>query len=440
MRAFIFILFLSFAAHLTAQSDLLQAGPMLGYCEMREVLIWVQTTKPAKVQIAYKAIGTEDNMQFTPVVYTKTETAHTAKLIASNLEPGQHYQYQLLIDEQLIDLPYATQFTTQPLWQWRTDPPEFSLAIGSCSYISEEAYDRPGKPYGGDYQIFNHIASDQPDLMLWLGDNAYLREVDWFTRSGILHRYSHSRAVAELQPLLATAHHYAIWDDHDFGPNDSDRSFLHKDKTREAFELFWGNPGFGLPKQTGGITTAFQFADIDFFLLDNRYYRTPNDRKTVEHTILGKEQLEWLIDALSSSRAPFKMVAIGGQVLNTAAVFENYVRHAPEERAYLLHRIADEGITGVIFLTGDRHHTELSQYTNIAGHQVYDLTVSPLTSGAGNYPEEANAFRVADTYVGQRNYGLLTFSGPRTERQLTIHIKDKNGEQLWEHTIKAPQE
>jgi hypothetical protein len=44
-----FILFFLVASALHAQSSLLQSGPMLGYSEMREVLLWVQT-KAKKIQ------------------------------------------------------------------------------------------------------------------------------------------------------------------------------------------------------------------------------------------------------------------------------------------------------------------------------------------------------------------------------------------------------
>jgi alkaline phosphatase D len=292
-------------------------------------------------------------------------------------------------------------------------------------------------PYGGEYKIFRSINDKSPDAMIWLGDNTYLREVDWFTMTGIQHRYTHSRSIEALQPLLAKTHHYAIWDDHDFGPNDSDRSFIHKDKTLQTFEDFWGNPSFGLPGQEG-ITTFFQYHDIDFFLLDNRYFRSPNHRKTGEPTILGEAQLEWLIDALAASRAPFKMICIGGQVLNTAAAYENYANHHWKEREYLLQQIEAEGIKNVIFLTGDRHHTELSQYTNASGNTIYDLTTSPLTSGFGGpRDEEVNAHRVEGTLVRQRNFGLLEFSGPRTERQLKMAVYDNEGQELWSKIIQS---
>ena len=279
------------------------------------------------------------------------------------------------------------------------------------------------------------IYNRHPDAMLWLGDNVYFREPDWYTRTGMIHRYTHTRSLPELQPLLASTHHYAIWDDHDFGPNDSDRGFIQKDETLDVFKLFWGNLNYGLPGKKG-VTGYFQFEDVDFFLLDNRYFRTPNNRITEKRTLLGSDQIEWLIDALAFSKAPFKVIAVGGQFLNTVKAYETYANLAPEERSYILDRIEEEGITGVVFLSGDRHHTELSAYTNAAGHAVYDLTVSPLTSGVGNPEKEVNDLRVPGTLLVKRNFGLLEFSGPLNERKMTIRIINSAGEEQWSREIR----
>lgn len=424
------------AAFGIAQKTLLQSGPMVGYSEMREVLLWVQTKQGAKVQIAYWETTQPNQKMMTDAVSTQKQTAFTAKLIADRVQPGKRYNYQLLLNDKPVELSYPATFQSQTLWQWRTDAPDFKIALGSCAYVNEPPYDRPGNPYGGDYQIFTSIYQLRPDVMLWLGDNTYLREADWYTRTGILHRYTHARSLTELQPLLASTHHYAIWDDHDFGPDNSDRSFLHKDKTLEAFQLFWGNPSYGI-NGNPGITSFFQFNDVDFFLLDNRYHRSPDLRTTGVSEMIGKEQLEWLIDGLVNSKAPFKMIAIGGQVLSTAAVHENYIHFYAEERDYLLKRIEEENIKNVIFLTGDRHHTELSQMVNNKGNTIFDLTVSPLTSGASTNVETSNLLRVEGTLVQQRNFGWLEFSGTRAERTLIMRIFDANGKELWNRSIRS---
>ncbi len=419
-------------------ADLLQSGPMVGYAEMREVMLWVQTTRPAIVFFAYWPEGQPDSVHYTDMYETRKEEAWTAHLVADEVEPGRTYEYQLYLNKQPVKLAWPTRFKTPPLWQWRTDPPEFTVATGSCAYINEPPYDRPGKPYGGEYEIFTSIYEQHPDIMLWLGDNTYLREADWFSWTGIVKRYTHTRSLPEMQPLLANASNYAIWDDHEYGPNDADRTFVHKDKTLRAFRLFWGNPSYGLPGACGpnGITTYFQWGDVDFFLLDNRWFRPPNDCKTCEKTILGKEQLEWLIEALAASKATFKLVAVGGQVLNTVERWETWANLAPEERNYLLGRLAAEGVRNLIFLTGDRHHTELSKFVNEQGWTVYDLTSSPLTSRSGPR-DEVNKLRVPGTLVTKRNFVTLTFSGPRKQRTCTLRCFDAQGNELWQYVIEA---
>lgn len=408
---------------------------MLGYCEQREVLLWVQTKAPATVQIVYHD---DDGNTFSTDEYnTKKSEAFTAKLMADQVQPGVHYTYEVLINSETIELPYPTEFTAQPIWRWRNDPPEFSVALGSCTYINDEPYDRPGDGYGSEYEIFTTIDKANPDLMIWLGDNMYLREPDWYTRTGFYHRYTHTRSLPEMQALLARTHNYATWDDHDYGPNNPDRSWVHKELAKATFDLFWGNLTSGLPGNkaatgSAGITSTFRYNDTDFFLLDNRSFRTPNDQERADNkTLLGQAQLEWLIESLIFSDSPWKMVCLGGQVLTDSGRGESYLSLAPEEQKYLLRRINEEGITGVVFVNGDRHHTEMSEMKLPNGNMVYDLTISSLTAGTGSSRNEVNNFRVPGTLVVEHNYGILNFSGSLKDRKLRLDVYDTEGEKLW---------
>jgi alkaline phosphatase D len=408
------------------------SGPMAGYSTMLEVGLWVQLDAHAKVNVQYWEEGSEEKHKGTIQKAIKDE-AFTARFKVGELEPGKTYNYQILINGKPADGIYT--FKSQTLWQYRTDPPKFKIALGSCTYINEERYDRPGKPYGKSYAIFDNIANMNPDMTLWLGDNIYLRDTDYTSWTGYMHRYTHTRSIPEIQKLLQTGHHYAIWDDHDFGPNDADGSWLHKDWALKSFELFWMNPSYGLPDLKGNIS-AFRFNDLDFFLLDNRYHRTPYDQKNEAPAMLGKEQIDWLIDLLKFSRSPFKMVAVGGQMINDVAIYENFAQFK-EERAYLLKRIEEEGIKGVVFLTGDRHHTELSKLTLANGIDVYDLTISPLTSGAHDAKDEKNTNRIKGTHLANQNFAIAEVSGERKSRVMTISVYDTNGELVWTKELKG---
>lgn len=180
----------------------------------------------------------------------------------------------------------------------------------------------------------------------------------------------------------------------------------------------------------------FEWGDADFFMLDNRYFRTPNNRHDVEGTLLGEEQLEWFLDALAFSKARFKFVMIGGQVVNSAEVFENHANLAPEERRRILNYIVDHEIKNVVFLTGDRHHSELSLYEK-DGIKIYDFTVSPLTSGSHDASDEQNIHRVEGSHVGIRNFGMMEITGERLERTLRLSMYNTEGEEIWEYEIEA---
>lgn len=407
-------------------------GPMPGHSDLLEATIWMQCKEPCNALIEYWAIDRPDSILRTPEQRSDPAKAHTMDFVMAPVVPGTAYGYRPVVNGKAVDVGQPLIFRTQPLWRHRTEPPAFTLALGSCAYINEPVYDRPGKPYGGDLGIYDAIADQKPDLMLWLGDNIYLREPDWGSRTGFLHRYTHTRSAPELQRLLRSTHHYAIWDDHDFGPNDAEGSFVNGPVAREMFDLFWPNPTCGVPG-VPGITTQVNHLDVDLFLLDNRSFRVPGDVRTDSAAMLGEAQLDWLIRALKASRAPFKLVAVGSQVLNPAAVFENYATMA-RERDELLRRIEVEGIRGVVFLTGDRHFTELSVMELTDGRKLYDLTVSPLTSGAYS-PKEENALRVGGTLVEQRNFATLSFSGPLKERVMTIRCFDATGKLLWEREV-----
>ena len=80
--------------------------------------------------------------------------------------------------------------------------------------------------------------------------------------------------------------------------------FGTKKSQKKAFNLFWGNPNTNLTGD-GGITSTFQWHDVQFFLLDDRYFRTPNDNELDERHMLGGKQIDWLINSLISSDASF---------------------------------------------------------------------------------------------------------------------------------------
>ena len=401
---------------------------------MRSANVWAQVDTKSDLAMKYWQKDLDDtNSKLSGWEVATAITAFSSQFEIGGLEPGTDYQAVLIANGNAIG--DTLEITTQTLWDYRMDPPAFRAVVGSCAFINDSIYDRPGKSYGGEYNVFESIVDAEPDMMLWLGDNVYLREVDLQSYSGYLYRYTHTRSIPEMQRLLMACPNYAIWDDHDFGPNDADMSWIHRDWAQDAFKTFWANPSYGAPSGADNVGTAFRYNDIEFFLLDNRSHRIHPNNRTQEIQALGEEQIDWLIAAMNKSYAPFKMVALGGQFLNDVAKHENMANFA--ERQEIIDRIEEEHIHGVIFLTGDRHCTDMSRLELEGGIVIHDLTVSPLTSSTYDNSAENNTLRLEGTTTPKRNFAELNFSGPRKDRSCKIVVRDAEGEELWTKVLKS---
>lgn len=416
----------------------IKSGPMIGYADYREVMLWVQTEKASKVKINYWEQGKPTTKKSTEEILTTKENAFSTKLLADDAYPGKVYDYEVIVNGKLVKRPYSLTFKTQTLWQYRTDPPTVKFAFGSCAYVAEPEFDRPGNSYGGSYEIFESIADKKPDFMLWTGDNAYYREVDYGTKGGMYKRMTHTRSLPEMQRLLGNSANYAILDDHDYGPNNTDRSFGLKRASLDVFKNFWANPNYIFENE--GVTGTFEYADIQFFLLDDFWWKAPTEvpHKNDRGDYLGEKQLNWLIDALSFSKAPFKIIVVGGQVINPIRAFEN-MSMFDRERDKLLNAIKEAKIQGVMFISGDRHHSTIHKLDREGTYPLHDITVSPLTSGpAKPLKEEIDSpTMMPGKLYTERNFAIAEISGPRLNRVMKLSLHNVKGDQIWVQEIKA---
>lgn len=417
----------------------LAAGPMNAWTGMRESAVWVQTNGATRVQLRYWETGRIGSAKLSPELHTSKEGDHIALFELEGLQSGQRYSYELYLEGQKVPVPWQLMFRTKPQWRYRGPAPDITFTFGSCLYVNDGVTDRPGRPYGGDYETLLAAAQEKPDFMLWLGDNWYLRAPDWQSPEGMRRRARYVRAFGPLQPLLGVTQHYAIWDDHDYGPNNSDRGWMFKDASLDIFADYFPQPAYGTRKAPGFYYT-FEWSDAQFFMLDNRSHRAPNEHPdSPDKRMFGREQMQWLEDNLRASSARFKFIAAGNQMLNPMTFFEAFGNY-PHEQQELFDFLVKEKIGGVIFLSGDRHAGELIRYRHEGSKSYwYDFTSSPLGSGSGRYmPEAENPARVPGTWVTRtRNYGRVRLLGKGDERRVVMSAHDKAGRQLWEHSVRA---
>ncbi|MGA0110000.1 MAG: alkaline phosphatase D family protein [Schleiferiaceae bacterium] len=236
------------------------------------------------------------------------------------------------------------------------------FSMGSCA----ELRDAPSE------EIFTSIRAKKPDFFFWLGDNTYYTPDEWNDTTRMAQAWTRRHASAPLAELMASVPQRAIWDDHDFGPNDGDSTYALRAASARLFAKVWNDTPFDYA-QWGDLRWSERRGDVLFVGLDDRSHRGP-----VGTQVLGKGQLEWLSGILAEhSDARIAFVAVGSQVLNLAASFENLIRY-PKEREDLLDRCVAAQPT-VVFLTGDRHHGEIEEFEH-RGERLIEICSSPLTS------------------------------------------------------------
>ena len=415
------------------------SGPMLGPVELRDAKVWVEVS--SEVKSAFLQYNKKGDAKSSKTVLYKGELGNEFNPIQftiGGLDFNTTYEYKIWLNGKVTTKTGV--FTTKDLWQWRKQPPEFSFLTGSCAYINQPIYDRPGKPYGGDSSIFETMAREKAAFMLWLGDEWYTREVDYYSEWGLWYRASHDRAIPVMQNFLKAMPQFAMWDDHDYGPNDIGKNYIFKETSREIWKKYWCNPTYGENGQ--GTYTMTSWGDADIFMTDGRWWRSAdrikdslNGKPNPDKEMLGAQQMGWLKNSLLYSSATFKIIAVGSQVLNPASPFDKWWNF-PAEYDDLMNFIITYKINGVVFLTGDRHHSEIIKVERPGTYPLYDITVSPLTSGTHSFggPEKNNPYRVLGIDEKQ-NFGKISFSGKRGDRKMTVEYFGIKGDKLGEWGI-----
>jgi alkaline phosphatase D len=186
----------------------------------------------------------------------------------------------------------------------------------------------------------------------------------------------------------------------------------------------------------------YSWGDADIFLTDDRWWRSADNMKdsvegkpNPEKRMLGKQQMEWLKNSLVYSMATFKIIVVGSQVYNPVSPFDKW-QEFPAEYNEMMDFLKENKINGVLFLSGDRHHSEIIKQERPGTYPLYHITVSPFTSATHKFfgAEANNPHRVFGLDEKQ-NYARISITGKRNERKLTVDYRGVQGDKLGEWSV-----
>jgi alkaline phosphatase D len=269
------------------------------------------------------------------------------------------------------------------------------IAFGSCN---DQDHAQPLWPL---------IAAGRPDLWVWLGDNVYSDTEDMDKMRA---DYAKQLADEGYRALLASTPVVGTWDDHDYGVNNGGKEYPRRAESQQLLLDFLGEPADSPRRRQAGVYASHTYGppgrQVKVILLDTRYHRDPVDTLAHRGDILGEEQWRWLEHELKTSRAQVHVIGSSIQVVPEQHRFEKWANF-PAARERLFRLIGEARVSGVVFVSGDRHIAEISRVEGTAaGYPLYDVTSSGLThTWRTDWPEE-NRHRLREKVMAL-NWGVL---------------------------------
>ena len=312
------------------------------------------------------------------------------------------------------------------------------IAFGCCS-----DQDKP-------LPVFDRIADLKPDLYLAMGDNIYVdikREPGLDEMANMKVKYDRLAALPGWQRLTKTCPVLATWDDHDYGKNDVGVEYPHKDESQQLHLDFFGVPRDSPRRTQKGVYNAKVIGPpgkrVQVILLDTRYFRSKLKKDTrplpgtrlvpyvpntdPDATMLGADQWKWLENQFRQP-AELRLLVSSIQVVSDEHPHEKWA-NLPLERDRLYKLLRDTKATGVVVLSGDRHHGEISMDSRAIDYPLFDVTSSGLNQATKTWraPTEPNRHRVAVMPHGD-NFGLIAIDWSAADPKVSVQVRDVDGE------------
>jgi alkaline phosphatase D len=438
------------------------------------VIIWTRVTPATQTESIPVRWEVSEKSNFNSIVQrgnatTSANKDFTVKVDVSGLKPGTIYYYRFLA---LGKSSIIGRTKTTP----RDAADSLKFAVVSCSNWE-----------WGYFNAYDKIADREDiDAVVHLGDYIYeygrgrygdttirknqppheivtLR--DYRTRHSQYRLDKGMRRMSQRHPMIA------IWDDHEVANNvynagaqnhQPDKEGQFEERKAAAVKAYYE----WLPIREGKHYRSFSFGPLaDLIMLDERLEgRTkPVDSLSspdylADRTMLGKEQLEWLENQLSSSKATWKI--IGNQVMfadvELGVAFPNMPRNLdswdgyPAEKQKLKDFILTSKIKDIIFLTGDTHAswaievaTEVKKTYNpktSAGAFAIELGTTSVSSANDNEYHSTDTVKMMEDalmkvnphikYINARDHGYLL---------LTLFSDKARGDWFYMETLRQPE-
>ena len=364
-------------------------------------IVTVKAEPASTLRLAYSTDPAMASLQFAEQLSFENEVASFS---LDGLQADTEYHYAVEVDDEL-DAARTGRFST-----FAEGPASFVLAFGSCART------------GSNGSVFDTIRGHDPLMYLITGDFFYADIPD-----NNPERFEEAFDVTLTAPSQSELYRSTsigyVWDDHDFGPNNSDATSDSRDAALSSYRRLV--PSYPLAGPTTTIHQAFTVGRVRIVMVDSRSARIKNE------TMLGTEQKEWLIDELVESSKTHAVVIWLNPDPWVGESGSDYWAEFPKERAELSQVIADNDINNLVMISGDAHMIALDDGTNTnystkpgKGFPVLHAAALDRPGGTQGGPYTGGVF------PGPGQFGLVKIFDDGDEVSVVLEGRDSSDEVL----------
>jgi hypothetical protein len=320
-------------------------------------------------------------------------------------------RYWLLVDDGALNPSFKATFRTHP------------GAVGEpLSYIFGAAGDAGLTGDGDEFTVTSGVSNGFVFDTMRLQSAA--EEWTWFSHLGDLHyknistnspasfrsayfetmNYGAFVSPGSRQPqfVRSTAMTY-VWDDHDFGANNSDRTSASNPAANQVYREWV--PHYPLPGGTTGIYQSWQVGRVLYIASDVRSFRDPNsDPLTPSKTMLGSGQKAWMEALLYDARNHGAEALVWQSPSRWVGGTDTWSDFA-YERAEMVELFGDTGwLDRMILMTADMHAVSMCS----GPHNPFGAFPMFMFAGmdAGAWSTSETDYDIGSV-AGRRQYGTM---------------------------------
>jgi len=286
-----------------------------------------------------------------------------------------------------------------------------------------------------DFPSLNNLVNRyEMDFFAWLGDTVYADDAE--TSEEYRSFYEYNINSDGFVAVMGNTPGIFSWDDHEVANNWSIES-IDPERFDIASTAFFENLAIErLPETPNRLWRSFTFGKtVEVFVLDCRGEREPS-----KGIYLSVEQMDWLKQGLSSSKAVWKIILNSIPITEMPAIYQfpemldDRWEGFPEQREELLDHIVDEGIDGVLFVSGDLHQCSLSRI-EASGPRSSILEVCAGPSGPNFLGTPARFFEDGEQWLWSDADFCATYLSCSASGTCTLVTVDERDNTLFEGII-----